>query len=186
MDSDYSPLLARYLTQLKTAADEGPVLDLACGRGRNGLFLLENDIDVVFADNDPAALTQVQAKLATPQYRGREHLATFWAVDFEQSKTNPLIDHKFAGIIVYRYLHRPLFKHIKQAVNPGGLVIYETFTVDQPKFGRPHNPDFLLQHGELPGYFSDWSLLHSFEGVVTAGGAETPQAIAQVVARRPR
>lgn len=185
MATDYSPLLPGYLTQITAAAKGGAVLDLACGSGRNGLYLLENDISVVFADNNPAALAQVQAKLATHRYRDRERLASFWPVDFEQCQASPFYDRKFAGIIVYRYLHRPLFEHIRQAVNPGGLVIYETFTVDQPKFGRPRNPDFLLEHGELAGHFSDWSLLHSFEGVVAAGSGDIPQAVAQVVARRP-
>tara|TARA_R110001592_G_C13192743_1_gene753274 strand:- start:23106 stop:23711 length:606 start_codon:yes stop_codon:yes gene_type:complete len=185
MATDPSPLLPGYLSQFKAADAQGTVLDLACGSGRNGLYLLENGIRVVFADNDAAALAQVQSTLRTQRYRDREHLATSWTVDFEQCQANPFDNRRFAAIIVYRYLHRPLFEHIRQAVKPGGLVIYETFTVDQPKFGRPRNPDFLLEHGELPGYFSGWSLLHSFEGVVTAGPDDTPQAVAQVVARRP-
>ena len=185
MATDYSPLLSSYLAQMTAAAEDGAVLDLACGSGRNGLYLLENDISVVFADNDPAAIARVQLKLTAQRYRDRARLATFWSVDFEQCQANPFNDRKFAGIIVYRYLHRPLFEHIRQAVNPGGFVIYETFTVDQPKFGRPHNPDFLLEHGELPGHFSDWDLLHSFEGVVTAGSGDIPQAVAQVAAIRP-
>ena len=185
MATDYSPLLPHYLTQIAVADKESAVLDLACGSGRNGLYLLQNDIPVMFADINPAILAQIQEKLTTQAYRDREHLATFWSVDFEQCQTNPFGGQQFSSIIVYRYLHRPLFQQIKQAVKPGGLVIYETFTVEQPKYGRPRNPDFLLQHGELPGYFSDWSILHSFEGVVTADSGDTPRAVAQLVARRP-
>ena len=74
---------------------------------------------------------------------------------------------------------------IKQAVLPGGIVIYETFTVDQPQFGRPHNPDFLLQHGELREHFEGWDILHSFEGVVDGAGGSGARAIAQMVAIKP-
>ena len=47
------------------------------------------------------------------------------------------------AVLIFRYLHRPLFDAIKQAVKPGGFVIYETFTTDNKAFGRPHRAEFL-------------------------------------------
>ena len=177
-----SPLLQRYLSELERAAEEAPVLDLACGSGRNGLSLIDQGIPVVFADRDPAALAAVQQSLIDRGRGDSEHLFTLWPVDLEAPAGKPLADQKYAGILVFRYLHRPLFEGIKQAVCPGGVVIYETFTVDQVQFGRPRNPDFLLRHGELAAIFSDWQVLHSFEGVVESVGGGGPQAIAQIVA----
>ena len=186
MTADYSPLLPEYLSQLALAADKGPILDLACGGGRNGLYLIEHNIPVVFGDINPEALAQVQQALTGEQVSAGAHLATLWPVDFERYQERQLNDRMFGGIVVYRYLHRPLFGSIKQAVYPGGIVIYETFTVDQPQFGRPGNPDFLLEHGELQTVFSDWNILHSFEGVVTNNSGDGSQAIAQIVAIKGR
>jgi len=64
-------------------------------------------------------------------------------------------------------------------------VIYETFTVDQPQYGRPKNPDFLSQHNELCGQFSDWNILHYFEGVVEKTEGDGLKAVAQIVAVKP-
>ena len=87
-----------------------------------------------------------------------------WLVDFEQGGAEPLSGKQFDAILVFNYLHRPLMKSIKQAVKPGGLILYETFTVDQPRFGKPTNPDYLLQQGELSACFSDWKILVYREG----------------------
>ena len=100
--------------------------------------------------------------------------------------TKPLHEKHFAAVMVFRYLHRPLFEQIKAAIVPGGMIIYETFTEQQAQFGRPKNPDFLLKPTELEGLFADWRILHSFEGVVnTSQHNNTQQAIAQIVAIKP-
>ena len=91
----------------------------------------------------------------------------------------------FGAILVFRYLHRPLLAGIKEAVIPGGLVIYETFTVEQAKIGRPRNPDFLLQLGELRDCFREWDILHYFEGIEHDPASGQPRAIARIVAEKP-
>jgi hypothetical protein len=84
-------------------------------------------------------------------------------------------------VLGFCYLHRPLFPLFKEAVIPGGLVVYETFTTGQRQFGRPNNPDFLLQPGELAALFDDWEIIFQFEGVAK----DPDRCIAQVVARKP-
>ena len=59
--------------------------------------------------------------------------------------------------------------------------MYETFTKDQVRFGRPHNPEFLLKPGELLDWFGEWQRIHYFEGV----RENPPRAVAQLVARKP-
>ena len=177
-----SPLLSQHLDQLSQA---GPMLDLACGGGRNGLFLLQHGIPVVFADSNRESLQRVRATLEEPQYRVNAGLAELWEVDFEQPHTRPLQGRDFGAILVFRYLHRPLFPSIKLALRPGGLLIYETFTRGQALMGRPTNPDFLLQDGELEQQFAAWDILHSFEGTVETPPNRKPSAIAQLVARKP-
>ncbi len=172
-----SPLLHRYLDPIAAACLEAPALDLACGTGRKGLYLLRQGVPVVFADIRPAALQAVKEQIAVE--KPDRQLADFWQVDLEQAGSTPLAGRQFGAILVFRYLHRPLLPAIREASIPGGLVIYETFTVDQPRFGRPTNPDFLLQRRELAATFHDWEILESWEGV------SRRTATARIVARKP-
>jgi tellurite methyltransferase len=179
----HSPLISKYLKQLKSLSTDkqATVLDLACGCGRNGLYLIENDIPVTFADVNSAAIEQVQQLASMANNRQQ---ANFWSIDFEQEGVSPLAGKSFAAILVFRYLHRTLFEQIKHAILPNGFIIYETFTTAQAQFGRPKNPDFLLKPGELVDIFSNWKILHSFEGIIeSANGSK--QAIAQIVAIKP-
>jgi len=58
-------------------------------------------------------------------------------------------DEKFAAVVVTNYLHRPLFPYLFDALAPGGVLLYETFAVGNERFGKPSNPAFLLNRGEL-------------------------------------
>ncbi len=185
MEREHACLVEMFVSELSRAAERGPILDLACGAGRNGLYLITNRIPVVFADADPEALAQVRSALADPVFQNTRGLADLWPVDFEQGQARPLENRRFGGIMVFRYLYRPLMEHIRRAIVPGGLVIYETFTVDQPQFGRPKNPDYLLRHDELPGYFDDWDILCRFEGVKEGPEGGNPQALSRIVAKKP-
>jgi hypothetical protein len=55
----------------------------------------------------------------------------------------------FAGIVVVNYLYRPLLAPLIQALEPHGVLIYETFARGNERFTRPRNPDHLLMAGEL-------------------------------------
>lgn len=171
MQQQHSPLLAKY--QHLFTAGEQSILDLACGHGRNGLYLHGLGLPVTFADYNHDALIALQT----------EHdinAQQCWQVDLETGETILPVD-KYQAILVFRYLHRPLFAHIKQAVQSGGIVIYETFTTANRQFGRPNRDEFLLQPGELKAEFADWQCLHYFEGIQT----NPDRAIAQIVCRKP-
>lgn len=154
----------------------GPILDLACGGGHNGVFLAAEGLSVVCCDRSPEALERTRA-LAD------EHQVTvsLLEADLEREGANPLPIDFYGGILVFRYLHRPLIIHIKESLKVGGVLMYETFTVEQPRFGKPRNPDFLLEKGELRGWFEDWEVIDFFEGI-----REGPErAVAQIVCRKP-
>jgi SAM-dependent methyltransferase len=168
-------LLIRFSSLLESEDLQGPVLDLACGKGENGLFLAGLKLPVVLADQSSEAL-EVARRSAVE--RGLQ--ARFWRVDLE-SGSNPLPKDHYRAILVFRYLHRPLIPHIREALGKGGILIYETFTREQPRYGHPHNPDYLLKPGELAGWFRDWHTIHYFEGLL-----EDPRrAMAQIVCRKP-
>lgn len=116
----------------------GRVLDLAAGGGRHVKYFNDLGLSVTAVDRDIAAL----AALASPRLEVIE-------ADLEDGSDWPLEDREFAGIVVTNYLHRPLLPRIAAALAPHGILIYETFGAGNERFGRPSNPDFLLQPGEL-------------------------------------
>ena len=75
--------------------------------------------------------------------------ARFVQADLESGGPWPFTGQRFGGIVVTNYLHRPLFPHIAESLDEGGVLIYETFMIGNEKFGRPSNPQFLLRPGEL-------------------------------------
>ncbi len=169
-----SSLLTQWWPQVTLPS--GPVLDLACGSGRNGLWLARQGVPVVFLDRDTAALD----RLAT-QIDEESLSANVMMCDLEVASPPDLGEARYAAILVFRYLHRPLFPRIQRALMPGGVLFYETFTIHQPQFGRPTNPDFLLKPGELAGTFAGWEQCYSQEHV----DFDQAQAIAQWVGRKP-
>ncbi len=115
------------------------VLDVACGGGRHARLFLDRGhavtaVDIVVSRLGPAA--------------GEAGLTVIEA-DLEDGGPWPLGRARFGGVVVTNYLHRPLFPALVAAVAPGGVLIYETFARGNERFGKPRNPDHLLEPGEL-------------------------------------
>ncbi|HKI49262.1 MAG TPA: SAM-dependent methyltransferase, partial [Desulfobacteria bacterium] len=72
----------------------------------------------------------------------------------------------FDVIVCFNYLHRPLIPLLKRALRSSGMMVYETYIVDQARFGRPKNPEHLLQHNELLRFFQDFRCLRYREGIL--------------------
>ena len=156
--------------------ETGPILDLACGKGHNGLFLAKKGLPITLCDSSAETLNQAKNSAEQADLKVKT-----WRVDLEKEGTNPLDENAYGAILIFRYLHRPLIPCIKKALMEDGILIYKTFTIGQAKFGRPSNPDYLLKRGELKRWFQKWNILHYFEGIL-----ENPQrAVAQIVCRKP-
>jgi tellurite methyltransferase len=135
----------------------GTALDVACGRGRHSLLLASAGLAVHAVDRDLAALEALAAdaaRLGLPVTTRQEDLEADGAT---------LGDAVYDLIVVVHYLHRPLFPALRRALRPGGVLLYETFTIDQP--GRPRNPAFLLEHGELPALVAPLDVVRQRDGV---------------------
>lgn len=155
---------------------DGRVLDVACGSGRHARWLAAHGFDVLAVDRDAGALSALPAPIVTRQ------------VDLEQGDW-PLADAgRFAAIVVTNYLHRPLWTHLMDSLEPGGVLIYETFAAGNETVGKPSNPDFLLRPGELLDVVRGRLRVVAFEdGLVEApktafiqricGVLEAPQAL---------
>jgi SAM-dependent methyltransferase len=117
----------------------GPVLDLAAGGGRHTQYFKGLGHPVTAVDRDVTGLGDLA---------GDAQIEIIEA-DLEGGAPWPLGTRRFAGIVVTNYLHRPLFPSIAVALQPGGVLLYETFGLGNERFGKPSNPDFLLRPGEL-------------------------------------
>jgi len=173
-----SPFLWEQWPALEQAAARGPVVELACGRGRIACAVAERGIPVVGIDRSSELLAELRERA-----RLRRIPVAAVRADLETGAGLPLPPGRCGALLVFRYLHRPLAAEIAEALAPGGLLLYETFTIHQKELGYgPGNPAFLLREGELPTLFAGLDLLASWEGV-TEG--ERPAAIARLAARRP-
>jgi SAM-dependent methyltransferase len=117
---------------------DGRVLDVACGAGRHARLLADRGYRVEAVDRDREALETLKAVPAI----------TTRIVDLETDPW-PYQVADFDGVVVTNYLYRPRFDALIDALKPSGVLIYETFMVGNEALGKPSNPDFLLNPGEL-------------------------------------
>jgi SAM-dependent methyltransferase len=132
---DPSPGIVRFASLVPRGAR---VLDVAAGSGRHARLFVSRGATVLALDRDSAALGQMS------NVAGVETLVA----DLEQGAW-PLAGRTFDAIVVANYLHRPVLSHLRRALAPDGVLLYETFAMGNEAHGRPANPDFLLCRDEL-------------------------------------
>ena len=126
-------------------------LDLACGRGRHTLSLLDAGYCVVAVDVARSALVDLRQRHADDL--ARCHVAQ---VDLDQW---PFAERGIDLVLQCDYLDRRLFPAIKQSTRPGGHVLIDTFGPGSGNGFGPNNPEYRLSSGELERVFSDWKIL---------------------------
>jgi SAM-dependent methyltransferase len=112
------------------------VLDVACGSGRHLRWFAQRGCRVTGVDRDGAALQSLAG------------LGELIDADIEGGAW-PLPGQRFDAVVVTNYLWRALMPTIVASVAEGGVLLYETFSAANATVGKPSNPDFLLQPGEL-------------------------------------
>jgi SAM-dependent methyltransferase len=125
------------------------VLDVAAGHGRHARFLARRGARVTAVDRSADALRALDG----------EPRVTTLVADLEAGPW-PLGTARFDAIVVANYLHRPSMPALRAALAPAGVVVYETFMAGNEAFGRPTNPAFLLQPGELLAWAATPPALH--------------------------
>ncbi len=148
------------------------VLDLACGQGRNTAAALARGATVLAVDRDPAALSRLPTG------------ARALCADLEGAPWPPELAPagQFDAIVVANYLFRPRLDLLPACLAPGGLMLYETFGAGNARYGRPSNPAFLLEPGELFAWAERHGLLVlAYEhGFVPRGTGAIVQRLAAV------
>lgn len=154
----------------------GLALDVACGAGRNSLHLARLGFEVVAVDISRAGLTRLAAR--AQERRLPIHIVH---ADLERFALPPAT---FDVVVNTRFLLRSLFPQFRSTLKSGGLLIFETFNVDEIEvLGGDIRRAYALEHGELRETFSDFELLLYEEGVFE--DAEGRRGLAKMVARAP-
>jgi len=141
------PAPTQFLKDSLPLLPRGRALDLACGRGRNTLYLGSQGFTVDAVDRDEQALADLKAA-AAQHGLGSISVRT---MELEDAAKPPEIPTAAYDVILgFFYLHRPLFPALRQALKPGGVLVYETFLVDNHlRRQHPRRREFCLEHNEL-------------------------------------
>jgi len=168
------PFLAQldaYLEALPPGPNALKAIDLACGAGRNAVYLAERGWDVTACD-----VSLVGLRAAQTLARKRGVRLRLFCQDLESAQL-PL-EH-FDLVVCFFYLQRELFPQIQAALRPGGFLVFKTYTTDQLCFpGRPRHPLHMLRPQELLTAFQDFRVFVYQETLEGRG-------VAQLIAQKP-
>ncbi len=174
---DPAPILIEHLSILPP----GPVLDIACGYGRNAFYLAAQEgYRVIGFDQSKEAI-----EFCNRQAKERDLPFSAQCIDLEKQFPS---ESEAAVVCCFYYLDRNIIPKIKKAVKIGGVIVYETFLVDQHQhYGKPTRTSFCWGHQELLESFLDFRILYYYEGEIFPAGDKAKKSgrwVAQLLAER--
>lgn len=128
-------------------------LDLAAGLCQNAIWLAEQGYLVNAMDISRVALERGRAEMAMRNLRN----VNFVEVDLDEVD---LPNQVYDVACIFHFLDRDLFPGLRAAINPGGMIIYQTYNVRRLNMHPDTNRDHLLEIRELPEFFPGWEVLH--------------------------
>jgi SAM-dependent methyltransferase len=141
-------------------------LDVACGAGRHAVALAESGFAATGVDFSSEGLRKGEA-LA----RQRGGHVDWVERDLELAGAD-FGEGLYDLVVVFFFLHRPLFPLLQRCLKRGGVVVYKTYSVDQIRYAkRPNHRTYLLEHNELLRAFAGFRVLvyeEQWEGSGTA------------------
>lgn len=154
-------LLVAYAPRPLVGGSAPVALDVAAGLGQNALWLASRGYRVRALDISPVALERGRVEMVRRGLSGMD----FVVVDLEDpAAVAACLPPESADLICcFRYLNRALFPALRMAVRPGGLIIYQTYNVRHLELRASMNRAYLLEPGELVGFFPGWEALHNDE-----------------------
>ncbi len=155
----------------------GTALDLASGIGANAIYLAKKGLKTQAWDISDEAIRKINA------YAKENKLPLSGKI--KNLVEGPLKEASFDVIIVVHYLDRELATDIINALNPGGLLFYQTFTLEKTTFAGPKNPDFLLKPNELLSLFAPLRVISYREDSDQGDLSQGLRDEAMLVARKP-
>ena len=178
------PLPSRFVTQQFHRLPKGRALDVACGTGRHALYLAANGFEVDAIDRDRESLATLSTVAAQRHF---SHVAVK-EVDLERTTDDrpEFPANAYDVILVSFYLHRPLFPWLVDALRPKGVLLYETFTIENyVRHRHPRRWEFCLAQNELLRLTSSLRVLSYDEGEHEGGHGNGSVFTARLVAEKP-
>lgn len=152
---------------------KGKALDVATGEGRNAVFLAKNGFEVDCCDVSAVAIEKAKNLAKENNVRINAFVADL--------KDYKLPKNSYDAITCFYYLQRDLIPQIKDSLKAGGMIMYETFTVENAErgFDGPKNKEYLLKPNELLYFFMDFKIIYYRELVL-----DDKKAIASLIAEK--
>ncbi len=145
-----SPFLAREIERIKMLTPGFAALDIACGEGRNSLFLAQQGFKVTGLDISDAGLIKGRKRA-----RAKGVDIDFRRVDLDSY----VLEECYDLIINFNFLMRELIPSEVACLKPGGVLLFDTIMASEQLL-QTHNPSYLLHPGELRRIFE------AFPGVI--------------------
>jgi SAM-dependent methyltransferase len=169
-----APPPAAFLVENAPLLVAGRTLDLAAGSGRNSAFLASMGHRVLAVDVSREALQTL---------RRRAPAIDVAQVDLDRPCFRPA---SFDNVVCIDFLDRRLFPEMLRWIRPGGVLLLDTFLIDQRTVGHPRNPAFLLERGELLERLHGERVLRHREGPVRVDSQTSFRAGIVAVMGRPQ
>lgn len=142
-----SAFLADNIGLVASLAPGRKALDLACGEGRNSIFLARHGFAVTGLDISEEGIAKAKGWAESSGFA-----VSFRCTDLEGFE----FAEKYDLIINFNFLMRDLVPRMVAALNPGGVIVFDSI-LDAPSLEGHHNKAYLLQPGELRNIFSSFS-----------------------------
>ncbi len=124
----------------------GQALEVACGLGANALLLARRGLTVTAWDLSPVAIDRLR--------RRAESEGLSLRAEVRDVTVGPWPREAWDVIVVSRFLDRSVCAAMKEALKPGGLLLYQTFVRDPVTPAGPSNPAYRLAENELLRLFA--------------------------------
>lgn len=171
---------SRLLVRVVDTLAPGRALDMACGAGRHALYLALHGWQVTAVD-----ASRVGIEMTREHARERGVHVDAHVADLERGEF-VFAENAYDLVCVFYYLQRDLFPQLRASVRPGGKLVAAIHMVDDAPGIKPMNPDFLLQPGELRGFFRGWAIEHDHETQLHDDDpGEHTRRTAKLIARKP-
>jgi SAM-dependent methyltransferase len=135
--SEPTPILEKYWN----LAPVGRALDIACGNGRNSIFLADNGFAVDAVDI---------STVATNRLEGQHSNINVICTDLDEWIIPP---DRYDLIVNIKFLDRQLFPMIRDGLKTGGVLIFRSFM-------NGHKDEYCLKQNELLREFQSFRIVY--------------------------
>lgn len=150
-----SPFLSDNVDLIKRLVPGRRALDIACGEGRNSIFLAKQGFDVTAVDISDCGIKKAR------RWAEDDGLS----IDFRiEDLDGYILSDDYDLIINFNFLLRPLLVDASSRLSPNGVLVVDTI-LDSPFVAAPGAKEYLLHPQELLQVFSMFSgsILHAEE-----------------------